>query len=147
MPYTYKYPQIAVTVDAIVFRAGEAASVLLIKRGQAPFEGEWALPGGFVEVDETGLNAAHRELAEETGLRGVDLTFLHYFDAVDRDPRHRTLSLAFWGVVENGHIDIRGADDATEARWHALAALPDLAFDHAEILARAVNAWRASTAA
>ncbi len=143
MSYTYKYPQIAVTVDAVVFRSGEVASVLLIKRGQAPFESEWALPGGFVEIDETCRDAAHRELAEETGLRGVDLKFLHYFDAVDRDPRHRTLSLAYWGVADDGDVDISGADDATDARWHALTALPDLAFDHADVLARALAAWRA----
>lgn len=144
MPYTYKYPQIAVTVDAIVFRRGDTPSVLLIQRGQAPFEGEWALPGGFVEVDETCLNAAHRELAEETGLRGVELTFLHYFDAIDRDPRHRTLSLAYWSVVEDGVVDISGADDAADARWFSLTDLPELAFDHAEIVARSLAAWRAS---
>lgn len=146
MPYTYTYPQIAVTVDAIVFRSSKPASVLLIRRGQAPFEGAWALPGGFVEIDEACVDAAHRELAEETGLRGVDLTFLHYFDAVDRDPRHRTLSLAYWGVVEDHAVAVGGADDAAEARWFALTALPELAFDHAEILARAASAWRASSA-
>jgi 8-oxo-dGTP diphosphatase len=143
MPYIYEYPHMAVTVDAVVFRAGETPRVLLIKRGKAPFEGAWAIPGGFVELDETADQAAHRELAEETGLRGVELRFLHYFDAVGRDPRERTLSLAFWGVIEEGAGSVAGADDATDARWHPINQLPELAFDHAEVLERAVEAWRA----
>lgn len=140
MSYTYKYPQIAVTVDAVVLRGGDAPSVLLIQRGGAPYAGKWALPGGFVEIDESCVDGAHRELAEETGLRGVDLQFLHYFDAVDRDPRQRSLSLTFWGVAD-GAADVGGADDAADARWHSLSALPELAFDHAEILSRALAAW------
>ena len=135
-----QYPHMAVTVDAVVFRDGAAPSVLLIKRGSDPYAGKWALPGGFAEMSETLLAAAHRELAEETGLTGVSLQFLHYFDAVDRDPRGRTFSLAFWGVVATG--DVKAADDAAEAQWHALSALPPLAFDHADILKQAVRTWR-----
>lgn len=144
MPYTYDYPHMAVTVDAVAFRDGEAPSVLLIKRGKAPFEGAWAIPGGFVELTETLVSAAHRELEEETGLRGVDLRFLHYFDAVDRDPRERTLSLTFWGVVEDGADGVSAADDAWDARWHPIAQLPGLAFDHADVLERAIHAWRSA---
>lgn len=134
----------AVTVDAVVFRAGDDPSVLLIKRGKDPHAGKWAIPGGFVDMAETVETAAHRELAEETGLAGVELKFLHYFDAVDRDPRERTLSLAFWGVVANGADKAAAADDAVEAVWHPIAHLPPLAFDHGEVLARAILAWQAS---
>lgn len=140
MSYTYKYPHIAVTVDAVVFRAAPAR-VLLIKRGRAPFEGAWALPGGFVDMAETCADAAARELQEETGLAGVALSFLHYFDAVDRDPRERTLALAFWGVAGDD-AKASAADDAADVDWHAVDALPELAFDHAEVIERALQAWR-----
>jgi 8-oxo-dGTP diphosphatase len=142
MPYTYQYPHMAVTVDAVVFTSGPEA-VLLIKRGKAPFEGKWALPGGFVDMTETCEAAAHRELAEETGIAGVDLRFLHYFDAIDRDPRGRTVALAFWGVAgDEGAVN--AADDAADVRWHPIAELPELAFDHAQVLERALSAWRSS---
>lgn len=143
MPHTYEYPHMAVTVDAVVFRGGAEPSVLLIKRAKDPHAGKWAIPGGFVDMSETVEAAAHRELEEESGLRGVDLHFLHYFDAVDRDPRERTLSLAFWGVVEQGGDGVAAADDATDAYWHPLSKLPPLAFDHADVLERAIKAWRA----
>ena len=138
-----RYPHMAVTVDAVVFRDDAEPSVLLIKRGRDPHAGKWAIPGGFAEMDETLLNAAHRELEEETRLTGVDLRFLHYFDAIDRDPRERTLSLAFWGVVAEGADTVKAADDAADVQWHPLSKLPPLAFDHADVLARAVQAWRA----
>ncbi|MEZ5960261.1 MAG: NUDIX hydrolase [Hyphomonadaceae bacterium] len=143
MPFTYHYPHMAVTVDAVVFRSGDSPGVLLIKRGKDPYAGKWALPGGFVDMAETAEVAAHRELHEETGLRGVELRFLHYFDAVDRDPRERTLSLVFWGTVDEGTDGVAAADDAADAQWHPLSALPPLAFDHADVLERALGAWRA----
>jgi 8-oxo-dGTP diphosphatase len=138
-----RYPHMAVTVDAVVFRDGAEPSVLLIKRGRDPYAGKWAIPGGFAEMDETLLNAAHRELEEETRLTGVTLDFLHYFDAIDRDPRERTLSLAFWGVVAEGVDQVKAADDAADVAWHPLSKLPALAFDHADVLERAIKAWRA----
>jgi 8-oxo-dGTP diphosphatase len=144
MAYTYKYPHMAVTVDAVVFRAGENPSVLLIKRGKDPYAGKWALPGGFAELTETLLDGARRELAEETGLTSVDLQFLYYFDAVDRDPRERTLSLAFWGVVVEGADKVSAADDAADVCWHPTTQLPELAFDHAEAVERALREWRRS---
>lgn len=140
MPYTYQYPHMAVTVDAVVFKR-DPDSVLLIRRGKAPFAGAWALPGGFVDLTETCEAAARRELAEETGLEGVELRFLHYFDAVDRDPRERTLALSFWGVADGAAV-VNGADDSADARWHPVAQLPELAFDHAQVIDRALNAWR-----
>lgn len=137
MPYTYPHPRMAVTADVVLFELASPPRVLLIKRAQAPFAGRWALPGGFVDMDETALAGAARELLEETGARGVDLTFLGYFDAVDRDPRGRTLSLAFWAVVAQGAVAVQASDDASDARWHPVTALPELAFDHALILERA----------
>ena len=140
MPYTYQYPHMAVTVDAVVFKR-DPDSVLLIKRGKAPFAGAWALPGGFVDMTESCEAAVRRELAEETGLEGVELRFLHYFDAVDRDPRERTLALSCWGVADSAAV-VNGADDAADARWHPVAQLPELAFDHAQVIDRALNVWR-----
>jgi 8-oxo-dGTP diphosphatase len=145
MPYTYDYPHMAVTVDAVVFRDDPEPSVLLIRRGRDPHAGKWAIPGGFAEMDETLLNAAQRELQEETGLGGVSLQFLHYFDAVDRDPRERTLSLGFWGVVASSADTVKAADDAADVDWHPLSKLPPLAFDHADMLERAVRAWRTTS--
>ncbi|HYD72732.1 MAG TPA: NUDIX hydrolase, partial [Candidatus Binatia bacterium] len=112
-------------------------------RGKAPFQGAWALPGGFVDMSETCEAAAHRELAEETGLEGVEMRFLHYFDAVDRDPRERTLALAFWGVADDAGV-VNAGDDAADVNWHPAAQLPALAFDHAQVIERALRAWRSS---
>lgn len=143
MPITYEHPRPAVTVDAVVFATGGGAtSVLLIRRGKPPFEGKWALPGGFVEMDETLARSAARELAEETGLTGVDLEQLHAFGDPGRDPRGRTVSIAHWGVIEGPAPHVRGDDDAAEARWHDVDALPELAFDHAHILRVAVQRLR-----
>lgn len=143
MPITYEHPRPAVTVDAVVFaRGGGGTSVLLIRRGKPPFEGKWALPGGFVEMDETLAQSAARELAEETGLTGVDLEQLHAFGDPGRDPRGRTVSIAHWGVIEGRPPPVRGDDDAAEARWHDVDALPELAFDHAHILRMAVRRLR-----
>lgn len=146
MLYTYEYPHMAVTVDAVVFWADHAPKVLLIKRAKPPYEGCWAIPGGFAEMTETLIEAASRELQEETGVEGVDLRFLHYFDAPDRDPRERTLSLAFWGVIKDMPL-AQAADDAAELAWHPLDSLPELAFDHARVLERAVREWRLATSA
>jgi len=138
--YTYEHPRPAVTVDAVVFaREGRAWRVLLVRRGQPPFEGKWALPGGFVEMDETLAESAARELAEETGLGGVELEQLHAFGDPGRDPRGRTVSVVHWGVVEHGLPEVKGDDDADEAVWHAVEALPELAFDHEEILRLAIE--------
>lgn len=145
MPVTYDYPHMAVTADAVVLTAGEAPKVLLIRRARPPFAGQWALPGGYVDMDERIAGAAARELEEETGLKDVALSFLAYFDAIDRDPRERTLSLAFWGLVpEAARGSAKAADDAAELAWHPLDQLPALAFDHSEILAAAAAAWRSA---
>ena len=128
-----EYPGISVAVDVVLFRRGDPNQVLLILRGRPPFMGRWALPGGFVEMDEDLLTAARRELAEETGLTGVALTQLGAFGAVDRDPRGRVISITYWGVIEQD-LDVAVGDDAARAAWHPLTELPPLAFDHGEIL-------------
>ena len=141
MPYTYEYPRMAVTADAVVFELSSPPRVLLIRRASEPFKGKWAIPGGFVDMDESAQAGAVRELKEETGVDGVALQFFGHFDSVDRDPRQRTLSLAFWGAVEPGAVKVMGSDDASEAGWHAVDALPELAFDHQLILEKAIAAF------
>ena len=134
MTYCYTYPRPCVTVDAAVFRTTEGRwEVLLILRKNYPYEGQWAFPGGFIEMHETLLEAVNRELEEETGLKGVKLEQVKAFDAVDRDPRARTIGIAFVGVVEENDSDVRGGDDAAEARWFPVDELPPLAFDHYDI--------------
>lgn len=145
MLFSYEYPHMAVTVDTVVFDGGDEPLVLLIKRANAPFQGRWALPGGYVDLGETVLAAAHRELKEETGLEGIDLIFLGYFDAVDRDPRERTLSLAFWGCVGSAAKAGKAGDDAIDLFWFPVRDLPELAFDHALVLSQALNAWQAAS--
>jgi 8-oxo-dGTP diphosphatase len=131
--YQYKYPRPAVTVDIILISRGEAPEVLLIKRLNEPFAGKWALPGGFMDMDETLEEAALRELKEETGADGIVLHQLHAFSALDRDPRHRTVSVVFYGFVEEMPA-IQAGSDAHEADWFPLYKLPPLAFDHAHIM-------------
>jgi 8-oxo-dGTP diphosphatase len=138
MPYEYQYPRAALTVDAVVFgRADTGLHVLLIRRAGPPYEGCWALPGGFLELDETLEQAAIRELAEETGIRLSSLEQPRAFDALTRDPRERVISVAHVAVVNMAEHAPQGSDDASEARWFALDALPELAFDHAQVLSLA----------
>lgn len=120
MGYTYEHPRMAVTVDVALFAADGAPDILLIQRGKEPFAGKWALPGGFVDMDERAADAAARELAEEAGVEGVRLAFLDYFDAIDRDPRGRTLSLTFEGVTRKAEIPIRADDDAQVSGKHKM---------------------------
>ena len=136
MPYTYQYPRAALTVDCVLFGKSEAGlSILLIRRKHPPFEGRWALPGGFVELDETLEHAARRELEEETGVKLARVEPLGAFDAVDRDPRERVISFAFTATVAIADHAASGSDDAEEARWLPLERLPELAFDHARVIA------------
>lgn len=142
MGYTYEHPRMAVTVDVALFAVDGTPDILLIQRGKEPFAGKWALPGGFIDMEERAADAAARELAEETGVEGVQLVFLDYFDAINRDPRGRTLSLTFRGVAERAETPIRADDDAADVRWFPVAALPPLAFDHDRIVAEALSALR-----
>lgn len=139
MAYTYQYPRAALTVDCVVFGFdGGELKVLLIERGLEPFKGRWALPGGFVRVDETLDAAARRELQEEAGLTNVFLEQLYTFGAADRDPRERVVSVAYYALVKLSAHEARAATDAAKARWFRVSMVPRLAFDHAEILETAV---------
>ena len=139
MSFTYDYPRPCVTTDCLVFRKIDSEwRVLLIERGNEPFKSCWALPGGFLEMEEDLDTCAARELQEETGLTGIELHQLYAFGAPNRDPRHRTISVAYWGV-DNTERQAVGSDDAVEARWFALDKLPSLAFDHEQILQKATN--------
>ena len=131
MTYTYDYPRPAVTADIVVLKKNdENYSVLLIERKHDPFAGSWALPGGFLNMDETLEEAALRELQEETGITGVALQQFHTFSKVNRDPRHRTITTVFIGLAdENTPLPLAG-DDAAKAQWFDIRALPPLAFDH-----------------
>ena len=133
--YTYRYPRAALTVDAIVFvKSGKETSILLIERGREPFKNRWALPGGFIEMDETLEQACIRELEEETGLQIEKMQQFGAYDAINRDPRHRTISVVY-SVELKEQKPVKGSDDAAQAKWFSLEDLPELAFDHAEILA------------
>jgi len=135
MPYTYKYPRPALTIDCAVFRkVKNNLQLLLIQRDRYPFEGMWALPGGFIEIEERLHEAASRELEEETGLTGIRLTPYKTFDAIDRDPRGRTISFIFYGFLDTTSNQVKAASDARDARWFNVKELPELAFDHAEIV-------------
>src|ERR1700752_709301 len=140
MPHTYEYPRAALTVDCVVFGLDdEDLKVLLIQRALPPFEGKWALPGGFVRVTERLEEAARRELEEETGLSHVFLEQLYTFGAVDRDPRERVVSVAYYALVKLSDHQAKAATDAANAEWFPLTKLPKLAFDHAEILQTALS--------
>ncbi|MFY9150954.1 MAG: NUDIX hydrolase [Prolixibacteraceae bacterium] len=129
--HTYHYPRPAVTVDAILI--SNRNSVLLIERGREPFLGKWALPGGFIDMDEELDQACRREVEEETGLKVGEMKQFRAFGGVNRDPRHRTISVLFYTFLENEPIPLAG-DDAAKAQWFPVGQLPELAFDHANIL-------------
>lgn len=144
MPHTYTYPRAALTVDCVVFGYDEGElKVLLIQRGLDPFKGRWALPGGFVRVDETLDDAARRELDEEAGLSKVFLEQLYTFGAVNRDPRERVVSVAYYALVKLSKHNVRAATDAASAGWFPVSNALKLAFDHADILATALARLKA----
>jgi len=132
--YIYDWPRPMVTVDAAVFGFfRNKAHLLLVNRKIEPFKGKWALPGGFVGINEELESAAERELSEETGLSGVELEQMHTFGKVGRDPRGRQITIAFMGIAKKGQTKIKAGDDAAEAKWFDIEKLPkDMAFDHNE---------------
>ncbi len=138
MNYSYEYPRAALTVDCVVFGLDEEdLKVMLIQRDLPPFEGRWALPGGFVRLDETLEDAARRELQEETGLERVYLEQLCTIGDIDRDPRERVVTVAHYALVKLSDYRVQAATDARAAAWFAIDDLPHLAFDHDKILAMA----------
>jgi 8-oxo-dGTP diphosphatase len=135
MPYTYEYPHPAVTVDAVVFGYDDAdLKVLLIQRDGPPYRGRWALPGGFMNIDESLEDAVRRELEEETGITELYLEQLYTFGEPKRDPRERIISVAYYALVKLADHTVRAASDARNVAWFPVADLPALAFDHEEIL-------------
>jgi 8-oxo-dGTP diphosphatase len=126
------------TVDVVALTDAPARSLLLVQRAHPPFAGEWALPGGFVEEGERVADAAPRELCEETGLQAGELRLLGVYDTPGRDPRGWTVSVVYLATVAT-EVEVTGADDARDARWFSIDALPRLAFDHASIIADALE--------
>ena len=132
MPFTYDYPRPAVSADVLVLDR-DLNSILLIQRKKAPFALSWALPGGFMEMDESAGVGAIRELKEETGLVINSVQQIGAYSSVDRDPRGRVVTIAFFATAFESDY-FAAADDAADARWFSINDLPDLAFDHAEIV-------------
>ena len=141
MAYTYDYPRPSVTADCVVITKEETPQVLLIQRGFEPFKGCWAIPGGFMNMDETTEQCAIRELEEETGLKISDVRQIGAFSKVDRDPRGRTITVAYLAIVD-APLEVKGLDDAAKAQWFPLSTLPPLAFDHADILREAIALYK-----
>jgi len=136
--YSYEYPRPAVTADIVLF-SNDRQQLLLIKRGNDPFKGQWAFPGGFFDMSDPDIeHTALRELHEETGLTGIPLTEVCTASREGRDPRGRTVTVVFAGTVDPARVSPQGGDDAKEARWHRLDDLPPLAFDHSEILKKVI---------
>lgn len=137
--FCYSHPRAGITGDVALFaRDGDHVKILLIQRKSDPYKGLWATPGGFMEMDETTEQTARRELLEETGLVAHDLTFVGIYDTIDRDPRGRTITAVFTGFAKPEQlIQAKAADDAAALQWFDLNHLPDLAFDHAQVIADA----------
>ncbi len=140
-PYQYKYEHPAVTTDCVIFTYEDRKlKVLLVRRGDEPYKGQWALPGGFLQNDETAMEGALRELREETGLEASAVGELGVFSDPSRDPRERVITIAFYALVKPSEVE--GGDDADEAAWFAIDELPQLAFDHADIINAAMERLR-----
>lgn len=138
--YCYEYPRPSLTTDCVIFGFdGVDINVLLIERGIEPFKGQWALPGGFVQMDESTEEGARRELFEETGIKDVFIEQLYTFSDVNRDPRGRVISVAYFALVRTCSYEVIAGDDAKKAQWFKLCDIPSLAFDHDMILRIAHN--------
>ncbi len=137
--YTYSYPRASLTVDMIVLRKPcKDGEILLIQRLNPPFQNQWALPGGFMDMNETLEEAADRELFEETGLKNVPINQFKAYSTINRDPRGRTISVVFLGIATTDST-IKAGDDAKNARWFKVNDLPELAFDHKIIVEEAIQ--------
>ncbi len=141
---TYSYTRPALTVDCVLFGLDtDDLKILLIRRNLPPFQGQWALPGGFVRVDETLEDAALRELQEETGVGHVFLEQLYTFGTLDRDPRERVVTVAYYALINLQDHRLQAGTDASAAQWFAVDTLPRLAFDHDHIFATALGRLQA----
>ena len=137
MAYIYDFPRAAVTADCVVMTNEPQPKVLLIQRGNPPFKGACAFPGGFMNMDETTEECAIRELEEETGLKVSTVHQIGAYSKIDRDPRGRTITVAYLAIV-GSPLDVKGHDDAANAAWFPITDLPHLAFDHYDIMHDAV---------
>lgn len=136
--YSYEYPHPAVATDCVIFGYdGKNIKILLIQRGIAPYKDMWAFPGGFLGMNETADKGAKRELKEETGLENAYIEQFYTFTDVDRDPRERVISIAYYALVKIQ--EVKGGDDAAAAHWFSLKEIPTLAFDHDRILRKALS--------
>ena len=136
--YSYEYPHPAVSVDIVIFTIRDARlKLLLIRRAGEPYRGKWALPGGFIHLDEDLDASARRELEEETGVSGVYLEQLYTFGAPQRDPRERVITVAYYALIPSDRLQLRAATDAEAVGWFGMDELPGLAFDHTDIIAMA----------
>lgn len=137
--YCYDYPRLMLTVDIALYKTiNNQVFILLIKRGNEPFKESWALPGGFVDMDETLIEAAKRELSEETGITDVDLKQFYTYGDLNRDPRGRTVSVVYYSFVNQDKANAVAGDDAADTYWFSIKNLPQLAFDH-EIIINELN--------
>lgn len=135
MIYTYAYQRPAVTVDIIVIKqVNKVDNILLIERKNEPFKNQWALPGGFIDIDEEIETAAYRELQEETSINDIKLKQFYTFGKVGRDPRGRTISVVYSGFLLNDNQKVEAGDDAKNLKWFPIKKLPNLAFDHTYII-------------
>jgi 8-oxo-dGTP diphosphatase len=143
VPFTYAFARPALAVDCVVFGyRSEQLMLLLIERGEPPFEGKWALPGGFVRIDETLDRAAERELVEEAGLKLRYLEQLYTFGSLERDPRERVVTVAYFALVNTLEHELRASTDAKRAAWFDVREQPTLAFDHDGIVERGLERLR-----
>lgn len=133
MPYCYEYPRPSVATDIIVCTITKPFQILLIQRKNPPYQGMWALPGGFMDMDERLHNTAKRELMEETGIQLDELQFFDVYDDPQRDPRGRTIGIVYYALVPQP-IKPEASDDASSAQWFSIEELPQLAFDHKLII-------------
>ncbi len=133
--YAYEHPHPAVTTDVVIFTIqDDDLRVLLIQRANDPYRGNRSLPGGFVDIDEDLEHCALRELREETGITGVYLEQLYTFGKPDRDPRERVITVAYYALAPMDRLQVRAASDAAAADWFPVSDLPELAFDHRQII-------------